>query len=309
MLKKKLTVLQWISLLLLCIGVVCVQLQPVDDDVTTNSTKSLLSKPIQRPWLGFLAGVVACIMTGFAGIYFEKILKSTPQSIFIRNIQLGVIGIVVGLITVGISDGASVQQKGFFYGYDVFVWAVVVIHGVGGIIVAAVQKYADNILKGFAASGAIVIAAAISIYVLDFHLSAQFIVGSFLVIVAIYMYSKFIYRPPSLTAAWVFRSCRCCAFLWNITVIGVEQLTVYISAFDGAAAAYSTSSFCCVFDRNVFGCIVWICEICYDRREKTCVSDVVEKLCETLDRLILSIATLFYADDASYHGNATLFMV
>lgn len=197
MLKKKLTVLQWISLFLLCTGVVCVQLQPVGDDVKTNYAESSLSKPIQRPWLGFLAGVVACVLTGFAGIYFEKILKSTPQSIFIRNIQLGVIGIVVGLVTVGISDGASVHQKGFFYGYDVFVWAVVAIHGVGGIIVAAVQKYADNILKGFAASGAIVIAAAISIYALDFHLSMQFIVGSFLVIVAIYMYSKFIYRPPS----------------------------------------------------------------------------------------------------------------
>jgi len=181
--------------MLLCIGVICVQLQPTNEpdhvsSITSHTTTdSSLSRPIQRPWLGFLAGVVACILTGFAGIYFEKILKSTPQSIFIRNIQLGVIGVFVGLGTVLLNDGKMVQEKGFFYGYDVFVWCVVAVHGIGGIIVAAVQKYADNILKGFGASAAIVIAAAVSLYALNFQLSLQFIAGSVLVIIAILMYS------------------------------------------------------------------------------------------------------------------------
>lgn len=36
-----------------------------------------------------LAILFACFSSAFAGIYFEKILKETKQSILIRNIQLG----------------------------------------------------------------------------------------------------------------------------------------------------------------------------------------------------------------------------
>jgi UDP-sugar transporter A1/2/3 len=35
------------------------------------------------------AVLVACFSSGFAGVYFEKILKETKQSVWVRNIQLG----------------------------------------------------------------------------------------------------------------------------------------------------------------------------------------------------------------------------
>ncbi len=40
------------------------------------------------------------------------------------------------------------QFQGFFYGYTPFVWYVVVLNATGGLLVALVIKYADNILKG-----------------------------------------------------------------------------------------------------------------------------------------------------------------
>lgn len=39
--------------------------------------------------VGLLAVLVACFSSGFAGVYFEKILKETKQSVWVRNIQLG----------------------------------------------------------------------------------------------------------------------------------------------------------------------------------------------------------------------------
>lgn len=39
--------------------------------------------------MGLLAVLVACFSSGFAGVYFEKILKESKQSVWIRNIQLG----------------------------------------------------------------------------------------------------------------------------------------------------------------------------------------------------------------------------
>lgn len=39
--------------------------------------------------MGLMAVLIACFSSGFAGVYFEKILKETKQSVWIRNIQLG----------------------------------------------------------------------------------------------------------------------------------------------------------------------------------------------------------------------------
>lgn len=39
--------------------------------------------------MGLLAVLVACFSSGFAGVYFEKILKESKQSVWVRNIQLG----------------------------------------------------------------------------------------------------------------------------------------------------------------------------------------------------------------------------
>lgn len=39
--------------------------------------------------VGVTAVLVACCSSGFAGVYFEKILKETKQSVWVRNIQLG----------------------------------------------------------------------------------------------------------------------------------------------------------------------------------------------------------------------------
>lgn len=60
-----------------------------------------------------------------AGVYFEKVLKSSDTSLWVRNIQLYLSGIVVNLFVVYMSDGAKVLEKGFFYGYTYYVWFVV----------------------------------------------------------------------------------------------------------------------------------------------------------------------------------------
>lgn len=51
--------------------------------------------PANSQFVGVMAVLMACISSGFAGVYFEKILKETKQSIWIRNIQLGKQGLSV----------------------------------------------------------------------------------------------------------------------------------------------------------------------------------------------------------------------
>ena len=89
LLSKKLSNLQWISVLSLAIGVALVQLSQSDDkgDDKANSIAGLLSV------------VLSCMTSGFAGVYFEMVLKSSKASLWIRNCQMAAIGILMGTVS------------------------------------------------------------------------------------------------------------------------------------------------------------------------------------------------------------------
>lgn len=182
-LRKRLFLTQWGSLLTLIGGVVLVQLA----DSTKPNAKAA-EGPEQNRLLGFAAALGACVLSGFAGIYFEKMLKGADISVWMRNIQLSLLSVPFGIITCLATDFHKIYEKGFFVGYDAFVWYLVVLQAGGGLIVAMVVKYADNILKGFATSLAIIISCVASIYLFAFNLTIQFAMGAALVIGSIFLY-------------------------------------------------------------------------------------------------------------------------
>jgi UDP-sugar transporter A1/2/3 len=195
-LRRKLISMQWLALVVLVMGVVLVQLadQPnKPGQADTNQSKVI----------GLSAAIVACFLSGFAGIYLEKIfkgsdvsnetqrgkkIKKSEVSIWMRNIQLSFLSLPFGLITCVINEYTQLKEKGFFYGYDGFVWYLVVLQASGGLIVAATIKYADNILKGFATSLSIILSLIASVYIFDFQLTLQFAFGTSLVIGSLFLY-------------------------------------------------------------------------------------------------------------------------
>ena len=90
----------------------------------------------------------------------------------------------------------GIFEYGFFHGYDLFVIYVVMLNAMGGLLVAVVVKYADNILKGFATSLAIIITCIVSVFLFGFSISLQFSLGAALVIGSIFMYG---YKPKPST--------------------------------------------------------------------------------------------------------------
>ncbi|XP_076976256.1 UDP-N-acetylglucosamine transporter isoform X1 [Tamandua tetradactyla] len=183
MLSKKLGVYQWLSLVILMTGVAFVQ-WPSDSQELDSKELSAGSQ-----FVGLMAVLTACFSSGFAGVYFEKILKETKQSVWIRNIQLGFFGSIFGLMGVYIYDGELVSKNGFFQGYNRLTWIVVILQALGGLVIAAVIKYADNILKGFATSLSIILSTLISYFWLqDFVPTSVFFLGAILVITATFLY-------------------------------------------------------------------------------------------------------------------------
>ncbi|KAI1241092.1 CMP-sialic acid transporter, partial [Lamprotornis superbus] len=179
MLNRTLSKLQWFSVFMLCVGVTLVQWEPA------QATKVQVE---QNPWLGFGAIAVAVLCSGFAGVYFEKVLKSSDTSLWVRNIQLYLSGIVVNLFVIYTSDGAKVLEKGFFYGYTYYVWFVIFLASVGGIYTSVVVKYTDNIMKGFSAAAAIVLSTVASVNLFGLQITFTFILGAVLVCFSIYFY-------------------------------------------------------------------------------------------------------------------------
>lgn len=74
-LKRQLKKWQWLALVILAAGVAIVQLSSTEK----AHVKSHL--PEQSKIIGFSAALAACFLSGFAGIYFEKVLKESDISV------------------------------------------------------------------------------------------------------------------------------------------------------------------------------------------------------------------------------------
>jgi solute carrier family 35 (UDP-sugar transporter), member A1/2/3 len=134
------------------------------------------------------------VHSGFAGIYFEKVLKGSTVSIWIRNVQMGSVGAIAAILTACATDGAAIARDGFFQGWDALVAGVAAQVGLGGLLTALCVRFADNILKGFATSISIVLSGVLSMYMipaLKFSPGPEWILGSSLVMLATFMYSAF----------------------------------------------------------------------------------------------------------------------
>lgn len=181
LLRTKLSRRKWLSLLYLTIGVAAVQISPSGS--SSNSSAS------QGSWaIGMSSVVAACFLSGLAGVSFELILKRTATSLWIRNIQLSAASLAIALFGSLVYDKAAIREQGFFQGYDLVVVSTILMQAAGGLVVAVVVKYADNILKGFATSLSTIVSTVASVYFFEFVVSAYFLEGAALVFVATYIY-------------------------------------------------------------------------------------------------------------------------
>jgi UDP-sugar transporter A1/2/3 len=139
--------------------------------------------------LGFLAVVAAAFTSGFCGVYQQKILQAGKTNMWVRNAQMGLTSVTLGVISTIVKDRQAIQERGFFQGYTKLVWTVIVIQAVGGLNVAFILKYADNILKGFAAAFSTVASCVLEMAIMHFRPTATFLLGGALINVAAYCYN------------------------------------------------------------------------------------------------------------------------
>uniref|UniRef100_A0A1I7TG37 EamA domain-containing protein n=1 Tax=Caenorhabditis tropicalis TaxID=1561998 RepID=A0A1I7TG37_9PELO len=184
MLGKSLHRYNWLALILLTAGVALVQYPSGDSPAKTTAHHDASDNV-----MGLAAVLAACFSSGFAGVYFEKILKTSKVSLWIRNIQLAFFSVFGSLFVCWLYDWQAINDDGFLRGYNGIIWIVVLLQAYGGLVIALVVKYADNILKGFAVSLSIILSSFTSWLVLgDLTITTTFAVGATIVIFATFLY-------------------------------------------------------------------------------------------------------------------------
>jgi solute carrier family 35 (UDP-sugar transporter), member A1/2/3 len=207
MLNRSYNTQQWICLCAISVGVAIVVLGEKKDD--PNKTLDLDKAP-QNLVTGLIAVTIACMSSALAGVYFEKVLKKADNSrdsgkeaveepsLWMRNLQLSFFSIVIAYLQ-GVYDStfprdaeaaALAASRPYLHGFSFWTWILVFLQAGGGMLVAAVIKYADNVLKGLATGVSVVVATAFSMILFDTPLTGQFGVGAVLILTAVYLFSN-----------------------------------------------------------------------------------------------------------------------
>ncbi|KAJ6547651.1 nucleotide-sugar transporter-domain-containing protein [Mycena capillaripes] len=246
LLRKKLTSPQWVALLFLAIGVAVVQIQAgavriVEDGVVLEEDTHTMNA-----MKGFIAVATACVTSGLAGVYFEMVLKNSQTDLWVRNVQLSLFSLLPALTPVFYLY-ASDPQEGWvstlFHNFGGWAWATVSVQVFGGLLTALVIKYSDNILKGFATSLSIVISFLASVALFDFQITFTFITGSFIVLVATWLYNHQPKRSESI--AWALgwpEKWRSVSSIRSPAVTPHNNLSAILSSSSRSSSVLSLSS-------------------------------------------------------------------
>lgn len=205
---KKLSITQFYSIMILSAGVACASIPSSEKQPHRTGTHKASQVPGQSHSIGVGAVSIACFISGFAGVYTESILKKTqpPSSpverhsfepvqesktclLWLRNFQLSLSGLAFAAFGCSVIDHRQITRDGFWHGYTSVVWATIILQAIGGLVVALVITYADNILKGFATSISVIISTVASSVLWGFKITPLFLVGMVAVSVATLMYS------------------------------------------------------------------------------------------------------------------------
>lgn len=138
---------QWVSIVAQCIGLVTTQYNPC----THSSIISAFGY--------FLMATNVTVACG-AGVWNEHIIKNVGNSVNIQNVVLYSFGILINLAVFFLAPPWMLGVKesfGFFEGYNWKVVSVIVANGSVGLVITAVYKYADVVVKTFGMAGSTMI--------------------------------------------------------------------------------------------------------------------------------------------------------
>ncbi|KAK4050569.1 hypothetical protein OIO90_005036 [Microbotryomycetes sp. JL221] len=290
MLGRKLSPMQWLSLVVLGAGVATMQLGAIH--AKANDSHQHAEAALKQATMNYVTGVgavlVSCFSSAIAATYFELVIKKRPQipdvpeltmvappdikpvSLWVRNIQLSMFSTIlgVGLVLFQASEahlmgegGLSLDFKGmvdplehwydpvltaahgFFEGFNDWTWAVITLQTVGGLLIALVIKYADNIAKGFALSVSIVFTFLLSVILFNFKVTVSSVLGASAVVGATMLYEADDKSLRQLIRPDVYSPSKPAMRRWHYILLVVFGTTLYCAVFPSNHYSVTSAAF------------------------------------------------------------------
>ncbi|KAJ8471459.1 hypothetical protein OPV22_025802 [Ensete ventricosum] len=184
-LRRRLTTLQWMAIVLLTVGTTTSQVKGCGE----ASCDSLFSAPIQ----GYMLGLLSACLSALAGVYTEYLMKKNNDSLYWQNVQLYMFGAIFNMARLMLDDFRSGFEYGPWWqrlldGYTVTTWLVVLNLGSSGLLVSWLMKYADNIVKVYSTSMAMLLTMVLSIFFFSFKPTLQLFLGIIICMISLHMY-------------------------------------------------------------------------------------------------------------------------
>ncbi|ETW09548.1 hypothetical protein H310_00101 [Aphanomyces invadans] len=199
LLKRSFNLVQWIAMVALMVGVaICSTARPTS---SSNSDKAASSS-----FIGIAMVLGLALNSGIAAAYLEMVLKThKPHQTFPNpidplwktNIQLAVISVAATGVGVAHS-GLTTPTFSFFDGYNHFTYGVIGLQACGGLIIAAVVRYSDNVVKNFGTALSLVLSSLLANYLFHTTSPPLFYFGGALVVISVFVYgdSRFHFAAP-----------------------------------------------------------------------------------------------------------------
>jgi UDP-galactose transporter len=195
LLDKKLAKQQWAALVVLMLGAVTAEYSHPDglaNGFLSNANKTA-SEAKSDHFQGVVALVPAIFLSSFSTVFVEKVLKTDSSiSMWLRNVQLAIATFCPLVVLAMLIDGESLAKNGLLHGYtDALAWSLPLSHGIGGLLVSCVIKYANSVIVAFLASAGILAGLLVDWFVFQANLGLPFVGSALLVGVAVVLYNKY----------------------------------------------------------------------------------------------------------------------
>lgn len=186
LLRRKLRKIQVISLVVLTTGVMLANLRGAD---------SVASKGDM--FTGIFATLGISMASGFAAVYTEKIIKvqkskntsTSKYSLAYMQVQLAGMSLLVIGVWAIMKDHAQILEHGLWHNFNGAAFVSVVNSALGGLIVAAVLKFADSVLKGYATAISVMLTGVLSMLLFGTKLRLEYFLGMINVVCSVVLYN------------------------------------------------------------------------------------------------------------------------
>mmetsp|Transcript_63678 Transcript_63678/g.105886 ORF Transcript_63678/g.105886 Transcript_63678/m.105886 type:complete len:337 (+) Transcript_63678:115-1125(+) len=173
-LRQRRTAVQWCALLLLMLGMVVTKVCRDGNPVAHESYAGM----------GILVLLFNGCLSASSGVFNEWLIKfqDPSASLMLKNAHIYFFGALVSL------PSCKSPLAGGLDGFDAMAVVIVIVNAATGLCVSLVLKYADNLIKNYCTSVAVILSTLASVICCGFSISQSFVVGVAIVLCAMFLY-------------------------------------------------------------------------------------------------------------------------